>query len=236
MLREAGVKKKDIKKDIEEQGNVDDDPTEVAEVEYTGTDPEVEKTEPKKPSLPSNVTEPDQTLSGVIWLDLNADGLKDPDEPLLEGVEVVLYDPANPGTPVKKVKTDKKGYYKFPDLPAGDWKVAATTPDTLEVTYDSEGSNEGEVLAQVPSGGSAFTWVGFTGASASATKTFYERTILANPTAVPMSELPAWLQAKVLKLQTKQLANTGASFPYGIVMLGLALIAGAGLLFRKGKN
>ena len=178
LLREEGKSKKEIKADLEKQKNVDDDPKEIDEIKYTGTDPEVEKKEPKEPVTPPNVVIPDQSLSGIVWLDLNRDGLKDPEEPLMKGVTLTVLQltsvqatptpasfRASVGETFKRaatvvVQTDANGFYIFPSLGAGDWKVVTTVPEKLEVTYDSQGSAEGEVVTTVPVASHAFTWVG----------------------------------------------------------------------------
>ena len=249
-LREAGVKKKDIKADIEEQGNIDDDPTEVDGITYTGTDPEVQNKEPKTPELPAGKTVPDQSLSGIVWLDLNKDGLKDPDEPFMPDITLSVVQVANPAptglernlrsasvikpmTVTTTVKTDANGFYIFPSIGAGNWKVVTGVPQDLGVTYDSQGSSEGEVITTVPVASSAFTWVGLVGDTVIATNKTYEQILLTYPSAVPLSELPSWLQKKVLAvLNENGLANTGTN-PVGFLILGALLSVGGFLLFKR---
>lgn len=181
LLREEGKTKKEIKADLEKQKSVDDDPKEIDEIKYTGDDPEVEKKEPKEPVAPANVVIPDQSLSGIVWLDLNRDGLKDPEEPLMKGVTLTVIQitsvqatptpasfRASVGDTVKRaatvvVQTDANGFYIFPSLGAGDWQVVTTVPEKLDVTYDSQGGAEGEVITTVPVASHAFTWVGLVG-------------------------------------------------------------------------
>ena len=180
-LREEGKSKKEIMDDLEKQKNIDEDPKDLEELTYTGKDPEVEKTEPKEPVAPSNVKIPDQSLSGIVWLDLNRDGLKDPNEPLMPNITlgvVQLTNVAAPVTPARAglraaagvkaaavtvVKTDANGFYLFPSLGAGDWQVVTTIPENLEVTYDSQAVGDGEIVATVPVASHAFTWVGLVG-------------------------------------------------------------------------
>ena len=116
-LREDGLTKKQIKADLEDQGSVDDDPVAVDDIQYTGTDPEVTAKEPSVPTVPANKVIPDQSLSGVIWLDLNKDGLKDPDEPLMPGVTLTL----NQGLPANT--SFKRGYSGagFHKAPRSQW-------------------------------------------------------------------------------------------------------------------
>jgi len=184
-LREDGLPKKDVFKDLERQGNVDDDPVDTDGVQYTGDDPEVEKTEPREPTPPEDKPLIDQSLSGIVWLDRNRDGLKDPDEPFMPNIvlSVVQASATAPASnrslgsfslspsatlqpaAVTTVLTDSDGFYVFPSLGAGDWRVVAGVPDQLNVTYDSQGSADGAVQTTVPPGSSAFTWVGLVGAN-----------------------------------------------------------------------
>ena len=192
-LREEGKTKKEIKSDLEAQKNIDDDPKDIDEIKYTGDDPDVQKSEPKEPVLPPNQVVPDQSLSGIVWLDLNRDGIKDPLEPLMKGIALTVVqvtsiqsqDSASvqqgafranasvDGVRVLNnqfkaaatvvVQTDENGFYIFPSLGAGDWRVSTAVPPQLEVTYDSEGGPEGEVVTTVPVASHAFTWVGLVG-------------------------------------------------------------------------
>ncbi len=228
-MREAGLPKKEVVKDLLVQKNVEDDTKEVDEVEYTGTDPEVQRTEPKEPVLPAGKTIIDQSLSGIVWLDLNRDGLKDPDEPFMPNitlsvVQVTQINPASAGfriasafkpAAVVTVKTDENGFYIFPSLGAGDWKVVTGIPEDLGVTYDSEGGPEGEVTTTVPVGSSAFTWVGLVGDTDLISEKLLEEILLDYPESLPLDELPTWLQEKVTaKLAELEAAENGESLAY----------------------
>jgi LPXTG-motif cell wall-anchored protein len=181
--REDGKPKPQVMRDLERQNNIDDDPHEVDGTQYTGNDPEVEKTEPREPEFPEGKPEIAQSLSGIVWLDLNRDGLKDPNEPLMPNIVLSVVQltetvpassgrlgifslsPANRLQPaaVTTVLTDDDGFYIFPSLASGGWQVVAGIPNQLSVTYDSEGSADGAVRTNVPEGGKAFTWVGLVG-------------------------------------------------------------------------
>jgi LPXTG-motif cell wall-anchored protein len=184
--REDGKPKPQVMRDLERQNNIDDDPHEVDGTQYTGNDPEVEKTEPREPEFPEGKPEIAQSLSGIVWLDLNRDGLKDPNEPLMPNIVLSVVQltetvpassgrlgifslsPANRLQPaaVTTVLTDDDGFYIFPSLASGGWQVVAGIPNQLSVTYDSEGSADGAVRTNVPEGGKAFTWVGLVGENA----------------------------------------------------------------------
>jgi len=79
--------------------------------------------------------DPVYNISGVVFYDVNENGVQDAGEPGIEGVDVTL----NDGT---VVYTDIDGYYLFTDLFAGDYVVivgeyndrAHTTPSVVDVT------------------------------------------------------------------------------------------------------
>ncbi len=176
--------KKQIKDDLEAQGSLDDSPTEKDGVKYTGNNQSTQNSEPKPPVQPSNVPTPiNQSLSGIVWLDINRDGIKDPDEPLMRGITITVSQTVAPTSlnrlnsnrfqkassiffnraTVTTVTTDANGYYEFPSLGAGFWQANATVPSDLSVTYDSYSSSDGAVTTEVPPGSYAFTWVGLVG-------------------------------------------------------------------------
>lgn len=222
LLREAGLTKKEVKADLETQKNIDDHPQDVDGIKYDGKNPEVEKTEPKEPVVPAGKVIVDQSLSGIVWLDLNRDGLKDSDEPFMKNIPVTVTQLTSVASApasvrfrtaatfnkaaVVTVTTDANGFYIFPSLGAGDWKATAAIPAGLEVTYDSEGSHEGEVIATVPVASSAFTWVGLVSETAAGNTKLLEKILAENPTALPIAELPAALQVKVKQTIASQAA------------------------------
>lgn len=184
-MREEGKTKKEIKDDLKAQDNQDEDQP-IDEVKYKGSNPTTEESEPRAPKDP-NPTAIDQSLSGIVWLDINRDGLKDPDEPLMKNIQLyITYIGATPSfTPAnlkyrgsglraasvmraasvasQTIVTDANGYYSVPSLTAGDWSVTTTIPSDLSVTYDSYGYGEGQVETTVPAGSHAYTWVGLVG-------------------------------------------------------------------------
>ncbi len=70
-----------------------------------------------------------------VWNDLNQDGIQDPGEPGIPGVNVAIYqdngdgnaDP-NTDTYVNFTVTDNTGHFIFPNLPAGDYFLVFTQP------------------------------------------------------------------------------------------------------------
>jgi protocatechuate 3,4-dioxygenase beta subunit len=86
-------------------------------------------------------TAPGQTpITGLIgdrvWLDIDSDGVQDPDEPGLEGIRVELYDGSN--NLIGVTTTDENGNYYFGGLPAGTYTVVVTPPAGMGQTYDAD--------------------------------------------------------------------------------------------------
>ncbi|AIC48097.1 putative Ig domain-containing protein [Rhodoluna lacicola] len=221
-LREEGKPKKEIIAELEKMKNTDEDPKDIDELTYTGTDPKTEKTEPKEPVAPAAVKIPDQSLSGIVWLDINKDGLKDTNEPFMKNIKLYVVQvssipapvtPANilvnatvrrANLPVKaaavaEVLTDENGFYLFPSLGAGDWMVTTTVPDELYVTYDSHESSDGSITTTVPVASHAFTWVGLVGDDEEITLEKIAEILSENPNALPLAEIPPSLKAQVLQ-------------------------------------
>jgi hypothetical protein len=269
-LREEGKSKKEIMKDLEEQKSLDEDPKDLDELKYTGADPKVEKTEPKEPvdpSDPSNLNPvkiPDQSLSGIVWLDINKDGLKDPDEPLMKNIKLYVVQLSSIPTPVspaslqssstlrrtdvpvraaavKEVLTDANGFYLFASLGAGDWMVTTTIPEDLYVTYDSHESADGSITTTVPVASHAFTWVGLVGEDEKVTLAKLTEILKENPNALPESELPAALKVLVKKAKTAlagktSLAETGTQDLAWFYFGILLMLTGVALRFARTKQ
>lgn len=262
-LREEGKSKKEIKADLEKQKNIDEDPKDLDELKYTGTDPEVEKTEPKEPVTPANVQIPDQSLSGIVWLDINKDGLKDADEPLMKNIKlyvVQLTSVAPPVTPanvvgstlrradvpvraaaVKEVLTDANGFYLFSSLGAGDWTVTTTIPQDLYVTYDSHESSDGSITTTVPVASHAFTWVGLVGDDEKVTLARLTEILKENPNALPESQIPAALKPLVKKAKAAlaaktELAETGTADLAWFYFGILLMLTGVALRFARTRQ
>jgi LPXTG-motif cell wall-anchored protein len=256
-LREDGIPKKDVFRDIERQGNIDDDPVDTDGVQYTGDDPEVEKTEPREPTPPDNKPVIDQSLSGIVWLDRNRDGLKDADEPLMPNIVLTVVQVSATASASTKsigmssvsaastlqpaatttVLTDKDGFYVFPSLGAGDWRVVAGVPDQLNVTYDSQGSPDGSVQTTVPPGSSAFTWVGLVGANGTTNQELVR--LIESGKFTPEMLITAGL-AKPGALapgssSSSELAATGSNELWWLAV-GLAMIAIGALSLRRSRR
>jgi hypothetical protein len=68
---------------------------------------------------------PRQTIGDFVWSDLDGDGIQDPGEPGIPGVEVRL---VQGGTTLLTTTTDADGRYLFSDMGAGCYTVVVATP------------------------------------------------------------------------------------------------------------
>ncbi|MBA62777.1 MAG: hypothetical protein CMJ76_10480 [Planctomycetaceae bacterium] len=87
-------------------------------------------------------------LSGVVFIDADADGVQDDDELVLGGIQVTLSGTDVEGNDVyQQLQTDLGGNYEFSNLKAGDYSVTQTQPRYLvdggfiganpDITFDS---------------------------------------------------------------------------------------------------
>lgn len=143
--------------------NTQDDPT-------TPTDPEDpvnptypedpnDPTDPVDPSKPGETVEPENpidqetektySISGLAWLDENKNGIRDNNESILQGIEVVLLD--TDGNVVKdkdgkeiSTITTITGTYKFTNIPKGEYIVVFIyNAEKYTITkYQVEGATE----------------------------------------------------------------------------------------------
>lgn len=72
------------------------------------------------------------SVSGVKWSDADADGVKDPDEPQMAGIQVKLL---KSGSVAATAITDSQGRYAFTGLRAGTYRVEEVVPEGWEQTY-----------------------------------------------------------------------------------------------------
>lgn len=82
------------------------------------------------------------SISGLAWLDNNNDGERDPEEDLLEGINVILYDIEN-NKEVNKTTTESNGTYTFANIDKGNYVIIFeyNTEKYNLTTYQSEGVN-----------------------------------------------------------------------------------------------
>lgn len=125
-------------------------------------------TNPTDPDAPSGSIEQTYRIAGTAWLDENENGIKDNNEKLLEGIDVMLVD-ANTGVVVKdktngtlkQTKTSSEGTYTFTNLPEGryivvfeydagyydvtEFKVNGATDDVTSKAIQSKITKNGKV-------------------------------------------------------------------------------------------
>ena len=82
---------------------------------------------------------PDGTIGDTLWLDFDADGVRDVGEPGIVGITVELYDSSN--TLIDSTTTDSNGNYIFNSVANGDYEVqvdTGTLPTGLTQNYDPD--------------------------------------------------------------------------------------------------
>ena len=90
----------------------------------------------------------ERSIEGIAWEDSNRNGVKDEGEQVLSNVEIKLTDELGQqvtdvnGNKVTSVKTDSNGYYKFENLPKGEYYVQVVVPsEKYELTEKQVGTN-----------------------------------------------------------------------------------------------
>ncbi len=98
----------------------------------------------------SNVTSQvvERKIEGIAWNDINANGIKDENEEVLKNIELMLTDSLGNqvtdvnGNIVSSVRTDENGYYKFENLPKGNYYVGvAIFNSKYDITEKEIGTN-----------------------------------------------------------------------------------------------
>ncbi|AFY47683.1 CARDB domain-containing protein,putative collagen-binding protein,Calx-beta domain-containing protein,subtilase family protease [Nostoc sp. PCC 7524] len=95
------------------------------------------------------------SLGDLVWVDSNANGLRDADEPGLAGVSINLYDGSN--TLVATTTTDTNGIYSFTDLNPGDYVVEFVPGTGYLFSPQNQGSNSALDSDADPTSGRSLT-------------------------------------------------------------------------------
>jgi len=83
----------------------------------------------------------DSSLTGVVWADLDGEGIRDGGEPGLDGVAVRLYDNADDSL-VDDTSTLPDGSYRFDGLSVGDYYVEFVTPAEHAISPQDQGGDD----------------------------------------------------------------------------------------------
>jgi hypothetical protein len=90
-------------------------------------------------ALPANATSAN-TVRGIVWNDLNRNGIRDNGEPGVGGVTVSLL--AAGGGPVDATNTAPNGLYQFTSLTDGGYSIEVTPPAGYVFTSKDEGNDD----------------------------------------------------------------------------------------------
>jgi hypothetical protein len=187
----------------------------------------------------SSAAEKTQAIAGVVWLDIDRDGIQDEAETEFENVEIQLFDPitglqyepslaraqsiGRASTSQFTVYTDADGYFQIDDVPEGDWTVKVVTPSGYTYTYDSTGTNDGSMPGTyVPSGGVGFAWAG----------------LVSDPGSSGGSDPNTDGSSPDLDENGENLANTGSdlSVTNVLTLVGIIAIGSGALLIRRRRS
>ncbi|MDH6084190.1 CARDB domain-containing protein, partial [Umezakia ovalisporum] len=80
------------------------------------------------------------TIGDYVWLDSNADGIQNPQEPGLGDVTVNLYNSAT--ELVSSTTTSPEGFYSFTDTPTGDYFLEFIAPATYQFSTPNQGNDD----------------------------------------------------------------------------------------------
>ena len=80
------------------------------------------------------------SISGLVWNDLNSNGIREYSEPKLSNIIVKLYDCNNNW--IKELYTDINGNYKFDSLDSGTYQILVQLPDGYSFSPANQGSDD----------------------------------------------------------------------------------------------
>ncbi len=78
-------------------------------------------------------------ITGTLWEDLDADGVRAVGEPLVNGIQIYLIDAMN--NVVASTNTDNQGTYQFEDLLQGDYTISVNLPGKTFVSPQDVGND-----------------------------------------------------------------------------------------------
>ena len=102
--------------------------------------------------MPTATPSPTGSIGDVVWIDQDGDGVQDPAELGLSGIELSL---ERPDGTIITTTTNASGHYIFDQLPAGTYTVTVnptTVPDGLIPSYDADGTPDGTTVIVITAG------------------------------------------------------------------------------------
>ncbi len=84
------------------------------------------------------------SVSGTVYVDLDANGIRSPQEPVLPSVVIQLRD--RTGNVIATTQTNAAGHYRFENLPPGDFQIFEQQPDGYFQGGQSLGSGGGQII------------------------------------------------------------------------------------------
>ncbi|MEM7312031.1 MAG: SdrD B-like domain-containing protein [Planctomycetota bacterium] len=107
-----------------------------------GTDPDPDGDgDPTNNDDPTEFSIANGEINGTVYVDLDGDGIQDPGEAGIPGVEITLTGTDIYGNPVSEtVLTDADGNYSFTGLSPGDYTLTQTQPDSFIDGADTPGN------------------------------------------------------------------------------------------------
>lgn len=70
-------------------------------------------------------------MTGVLYEDVNQNGLQESDEPGIAGATVTLSNQAREGALIRTAVTDENGVYILPNVPPGQYSLGVELPEPL---------------------------------------------------------------------------------------------------------
>jgi len=133
-------------------GDIDSEPSsntaeELSVIPDDENDNEINEGGPNAPSGPEDEDDHDVDYvlvigwwAGYTWHDVDGDGIQDPDEEVIPGAVVTLFD--DMGNEVASTTSDENGEYIFENLIPGDYQVQIVLPEGYENTFQDEGFSD----------------------------------------------------------------------------------------------
>jgi len=108
------------------------------------------------------VTQANASIGQMVWEDLNADGIRNINEPAIEGIRLSLTGTTLSGDPIQATTiSDAQGKYSFNNLQAGNYTIEVHTGSTYQITALHKGSSDVDSDAHPTTGRTDLIHLGF---------------------------------------------------------------------------